>query len=461
MIYRSDSHRRGLGYTLGALPGVIPLPTDAHLLPLEDKQRRELHNELHARPMARIRPPALVVHVAVLNEGITRQQELEHLRMLVGQGEIHLDQLASTFLHLALPGGSLRWERHTEFTSYTLIQPLPPAVLENSAEPDLLTGLIVEPAWLNGIPGRTLAAIELVILEGEVSCITLPSPLVRQFFGEQTVVASLMGRTMHSYAVADFRLRPNGYERILVVVTPDTSETRAGRVATRLLELETYRMLALLGLPVAKEVQAMLPEAERSLADITAAVEDVGRSAQELLDSLEALAARIERAIAKHGYRFAASHAYHALVNSRLTEMREGAIPGTQTIGEFLQRRFGPAMATIQAAADRLGHLSQRIERTGALLRTRVDITLETQNQQLLAKLSRGQELQLKLQRTVEGLSVVAISYYAISLLLYAARAVSAAGIPINPELTVGVLIPLVVWGVWRLTRRIHRNLKL
>ncbi|WP_299429364.1 DUF3422 family protein [uncultured Meiothermus sp.] len=461
MINRSESHRRELGYTQGALPGVIPLPTDTRLLPPEDSERRELHNELHARPMARIRLPALVVHIAVLNEGITRQRELEHLRLLAGQGEIHLDQLASTFLHLALPGGTLRWERHTEFTSYTLVQSLPPAALENTTEPDLLTGLIVDPSWLHGIPGRTLTAIELVLLEGQVISTALPAQQVRQFFAEQAVLASLMGRATHSCAITDFRLRPNGFERILVVATPETSETRAGRITTRLLELETYRMLALRGLPVAKAVQGMLPQAERQLADITAAVEDANRSDQELLDDLEALAARIERAIAQHSYRFAASHAYHALVSARLTEMREGAIPGTQTIGEFLQRRFNPAMATVQAAADRLTALSQRIERTGALLRTRVDITLETQNQQLLAKLSRGQELQFQLQRTVEGLSVVAISYYAVSLMLHGARAARAAGLPIHPEITVGLLIPLVVWGVWRLTRRIHKRLKL
>lgn len=312
MKNRPDSHRRELDFGLEALL----MPTDKLLLPLEDRERRELHNELHARPMMeRIRLPALVVHIAVLNEGTSRQQELEHLRLLVGQGEIHLDQLASTFLHLALPGGTLRWGRHTEFTSYTLVQSLPLAVLAGSGELNLLHGLMVDPAWLHSIPGRTLAAMELVLLEGEVNGTALPQQ-VPQFFAEQTVVASLMGRTTHSCAITDFRLRPNGFERILVVATPETSEIRAGRITTHLLELETYRMLALRGLPVAKTVQGMLPEAERLLADITAAVEDAERSAQELLDELEALAARIERAIAQHSYRFAASHAYHALVSS-------------------------------------------------------------------------------------------------------------------------------------------------
>ncbi|MDP3413414.1 MAG: DUF3422 family protein, partial [Polaromonas sp.] len=139
---------------------------------------------------------------------------------------------------------------------------------------------------------------------------------------------------------------------------------------------------------------------------------------------------------------------------------REQAIPGTQTLGEFLLRRLAPAMATVESAARRLASLSQRIERAGALLRTRVDIAREAQNQQLLAKLARGQQLQLKLQSTVEGLSIAAISYYVVSLLLYLGKAAKAAGVPIHPELAAGAAIPLVLWGVWRLTRRIHSRVE-
>ena len=179
-------------------------------------------------------------------------------------------------------------------------------------------------------------------------------------------------------------------------------------------------------------------------------------SDQELLDTLIALAARIERATVEHAYRFAATQAYSKLVTQRITELREQALPGTQTIGQFMQRRLTPAIATVEATSQRMSYLSARIARASALLRTRVDIQTETQNQQLLEKLTRGQELQLRLQSTVEGLSIAAISYYVISLLLYVTKAGKAAGLPIHPELITGVLVPVVIWVVWRATRRIH-----
>jgi uncharacterized membrane-anchored protein len=264
----------------------------------------------------------------------------------------------------------------------------------------------------------------------------------------------------HSCAITDFVLRDDGFERILVLAAPDTTPSRAGRIAQRLLEIETYRLMALRGLPVAKALAPMLGQAEGALAAITARLEGTEISEQELLHELIALAASVERATAEHMYRFSATQAYDALVRERIGELREKAVPGMQTIGEFMQRRLAPAIATVAAAAQRLASLSQRIERAGALLRTRVDIATEAQNQQLLAKLTRGQEMQLRLQATVEGLSIAAISYYVVSLLLYGAKAAKAAGLRIEPELAAGLCIPLVLWTVWRATRRIHKRLQ-
>jgi len=172
-----------------------------------------------------------------------------------------------------------------------------------------------------------------------------------------------------------------------------------------------------------------------------------------------ALAARVERATAEHGYRFSATRAYDAVVRERIAELRERPLHGTQTVGEFMQRRLSPAIATVEATAQRLTALSERVSRTSALLRTRVDIATETQNQQLLEKLTRGQDLQLRLQSTVEGLSIAAISYYVVSLLLYGAKALKFAGVPIQPELAAGLMIPLVLWGVWKTVQRIHDKL--
>jgi uncharacterized membrane-anchored protein len=431
----------------------------AEFLPPDDALRRELHDEVHARPPARIRLPALLIYVAVLNEGVGRADELAHLRHLPGQQDLTLAELHASFVLLDLPGAQLQWERHSEFTRYALVQALPAHASAGAMDPALLRTLVVGAEWWRHIPGRTLVAIKLAMVHGELSDAQSALLAGRHWFSERSVVASLLGGG-HSCVITDFQLRPTGFERMLVIAPEDTSATRAGRISQRLLELETYRLMALRGLPVAKALAPLLGQAETELAQITARLEDVAVSDQELLDRLTALAARVERTTAEHGYRFAATQAYHAIVQQRIAELREKPIPGTQTVGEFMQRRLSPAIATVASTAQRLASLSQRIERAGALLRTRVDIATEAQNQQLLAKLTRGQELQLQLQSTVEGLSIAAISYYVVSLLLYGFKAAQKAGLPLNPELAAGLSIPLVLWAVWRTVRRIHARLQ-
>jgi uncharacterized membrane-anchored protein len=429
-------------------------------LPPDDALRIELHNEVHARPPARIRLPALVVFVAVFNEGVTRAQECEHLRRLPEQDGLVPADLQGNFLRLRLPGCTLKWERHTEFSRYFLVQALPEGAALGACDPELLSHLVLPPDWLAAIPGRTLAAINLAMLHGDLNEPQKTLALARTWLGEHAVVASQMGNNGHSLVVTDFMLRENGFERMLVVAPADTTETRAGRVSQRLLEIETYRLMALRGLPVAKQLGPLLSESERQLANITAQMENKSATDEELLGTLVALAAGVERATSEHAYRFSATRAYDTLVAQRIAELRERPIPGTQTVGEFMQRRLSPAIATVAATSQRLASLSERISRASALLRTRVDIATEAQNQQLLEKLTRGQALQLRLQATVEGLSIAAISYYVVSLLYYGIKAVKAGGVPINAEIATGAAIPLVLGAVWYTTRRIHKKLR-
>ncbi len=428
-------------------------------LPPDTDGRLALHNEVHARPSARIRLPALVVYLAVLNEGVSREQECAHLRTLPGQQHLTVDDLAEHFLRLRYDTHTVKWERHSEFTRYSIVQPLSDQALLGSCDPELLPSLRVPADWLQGIPGRTIAAIKLVMLHGDLSQTEATLQAGRTWLGDHSLVASVMGNHGHSWALTDFQVRDSGFERMLVIAPESTTETRAGRISQRLLELETYRLMALRGLPEAKALMPTLAATERELADITAQIEHGSESDPELLNHLATLAARVEQAIANHAYRFAATEAYHGIVGQRIAELRERAIPGTQTVGEFMNRRLSPAMATVSATARRLASLSERITRATSLLRTRVDIATETQNQQLLEKLTKGQDLQLRLQSTVEGLSIAAISYYVVSLMLYVGKAAKAAGAPINPEMLAGAAIPLVLWAVWHTTRRIHEKL--
>ena len=435
----------------------------SRFLPQEDALRRELHNEVHARPSARVRLPALIVYVAVLNAGVSREQEWEHLRLLPGHADLSLESLQGNFLRLRCDHFTVKWERHTEFTRYSIVQSLPENADWGADGPALAPHVATGTEWLRGLPGQTIGAIHLGMLQTDLADPDLMAK-AQAWLGEGTVLASRMGNTTeglpHSCILTHFQIGADGFERMLVLAPDGTTEARAGRISQRLLELETYRLMALRGLPVAKNLSAMLSAAETQLADITGLLESKGETDQALLDLLVSLAARIERATAEHGFRFSATRAYDTLVSQRLAELRERPISGTQTLGEFMQRRLSPAMATVQATEKRLASLAERVSRSSALLRTRVDIATEAQNQVLLEKLTKGQALQLRLQSTVEGLSIAAISYYVVSLLLYGAKALHAAGMPIQPEVAVGVLVPFVLWGVWRTTRKIHEKLK-
>lgn len=426
-----------------------PIAADSSVLPPADPLRMDLHDEVHARPSPHIRIPARVTLIAVLGDGVDAQAEWAHLLTLPGLPHPAQDASMNGFLSAKLPHASLHWERHTEFTRYTIF------------ESPVREGASAVPAdWCRRIPGRLIAALQIDLVEQDISDAPGALTWATSRMAGNPVVASRMGAEPgHSIAVTNFRVERDGFERMLVLCPPGTSRTRAGRIAQRLLEIEVYRMMALLGLPVAKHLSRDLHDWEAALASVSARLESRTASEAELLDELIHVAAGVERAMAEHQYRFGATRAYDAIVQQRLAELREKPIPGTPTLGEFMRRRLSPAIGTVNSVAARLDALSERIERVGGLLRTRVDIATEVQNQQLLARLTRGQELQLKLQATVEGLSIAAISYYVISLLMYGAKALSSLGLPLKSEIVGGLMIPPVLWAVWWTTKRIHARL--
>jgi len=204
-------------------------------------------------------------------------------------------------------------------------------------------------------------------------------------------------------------------------------------------------MLALLALPLARDLGAPITASERKLADITEALV-TARSADEpeLLESLTRLAAETESREARTLYRFSAAEAYDALVQRRIAELREGRMEGMQTLQEFMERRLAPAMNTCRAMAARQDALSRRVARATQLLSTRVDLTREQQNQVVLANMDRRAQLQLRLQETVEGLSVAAITYYIVGLVAYVAKGLKAGGLHLDVDLVTGIAIPVV-----------------
>jgi uncharacterized membrane-anchored protein len=285
----------------------------------------------------------------------------------------------------------------------------------------------------------------------------------QRWLGDDPLIGAKMGRSAsgesHSQLISTLRIDAQGYERILIIAEPEMSPSRAGRIAQRVLELETYRMMALISLPIAKSLSAKLAQIEVQLVNITQRLENEIDSDEIILRDLVKLAVQVESATAEHSYRFSAARAYNAIVLERISEMREKPIPGIQTVGEFMQRRLAPAMATVNATANRLANLAERVARASALLRTRVEIASEQHNRQLLEKLTRGQELQLRLQSTVEGLSIAAITYYVVSLALYIAKTLKAMGINLNPEVFAGLMIPFVLYFSRKTIQKIHQQI--
>jgi uncharacterized membrane-anchored protein len=259
----------------------------------------------------------------------------------------------------------------------------------------------------------------------------------------------------------DFAIQADGFSRF-VLRDVDMRAQQAGRLAQRVMEIETYRMMALLGLPAARAVSAALDDIEAELATLAERMVDgeaPAGSEQDLLEQITRQAARLEKLSLDNGYRFSASKAYHRLVKARIEELRESRIEGAPTVEEFMDRRLTPAMNTCEAVAARQEALGRRIANVNDLLRTRVGIVQEMQNRQILQSMDRRAAQQLRLQQAVEGLSVAAISYYVIGLLGYAGKAIKGLGVPLNPDVATGALVPVVALAVWLSLRRMHKRM--
>jgi uncharacterized membrane-anchored protein len=259
----------------------------------------------------------------------------------------------------------------------------------------------------------------------------------------------------------DFQIHADGFARMVLFVGSVTPR-RTGRIVQQLLEIETYRMAAMLGLPAARQAGSALSDAERDLAELAQAIRSADRSSEAaLLDRLTTLAGQVEGQYAATHSRFSATKAYFELVDRRILDIRESRLAGQQTIAEFMDRRLSPARSTCEWAVRRQTALSERVSRMSNLLRTRVEIEQQQSSQDLLSAMNRRQGLQLKLQSTVEGLSVAAITYYLTGLVHHVSEGLEEHGWPYSVSTTTAAAVPLIALVVWLFMRRLHRRLKL
>ncbi|MEY4882559.1 MAG: hypothetical protein RIS34_413 [Pseudomonadota bacterium] len=417
-------------------------------------QRAALHNEIHARPPQALAAPLAISHVVMVCDAAQREASRAHVAALLRDLHLPLPDAQSSHFRMDLGQFHLRWELHTEFVTWTFLCPLPTEQFDER-EPERALSAVPQD-WFAGLPGDCLSSLHLWVLSTHALG---TAALVKHVLLEDTLVASTVaGGAGEVYT--DFAIHADGFSR-MVLLAGKLSPRRLGRLVQRLLEIETYRMAALLGLPAAREASSILSSAERELAELASAIRSATRDDEPLLlDRLTKLAGEVESQHAATHSRFSASAAYFELVDKRISDIDESVLPGMQTIGEFMDRRLTPARSTCEWATRRQDALSQRVSRISNLLRTRVEIEQQQSSQALLFTMNQRQDMQLKLQATVEGLSVAAITYYIVGLVSYLAKGASKLGWPWSPESSAALAIPVVAFGVWWSLRRLHQQIK-
>ncbi|MEO0830932.1 MAG: DUF3422 domain-containing protein, partial [Pseudomonadota bacterium] len=375
-------------------------------MPLSDHPLRyELANELHARPFPTLRAPCHAVFFAIKPEADAARRDKDvdraHLIALLDRMGATHPKPGATHYFGDLGRHKIKWECHTEFSTYTIFTD---GVAERPFDPATFD---VFPAdWLADAPGHRLTSA-LIRIEKQAGTEQEMIAKASSWLVSESLAVS---RVLDDAAImaGDFRIDSAGHLRFAIFVNDTGGPGRLGRLVTRLTEIETYKTMSMLGLPRARELNRLMGPLDQQLTDLVASMTPDMTRPEESLRSLLDIAAELETLRAKSTFRFGATNAYLALVQERLTTLRERQFNGRQTFSEFMARRFDPAMRTIQSMERRLEAMAERANRAGELLRTRVDVERQAQNQELLESMDRRAALQLRLQKTVEGLSVVA-----------------------------------------------------
>ena len=396
----------------------------------------QVTDELNARPFPRFALPTAIFRLCLSGE--------EGFASLAAILSAHLpdvdwhDEAQPRLVRARRDGVQYNIERHTEFVSLTII--------DEKAE--------------HGSPARHLPEDWLAAIDAQIVVAVDCQCGVRGQARDSWVCASRLEGGLADLFF-DFKVAEDGHTKIALDFDADADIRDIGRIALQVVEIETYRSFAAIGLPRARAAQAHLADiAARVPADGDAmhpqnAAGDADAAAR--FTTLSALAGELERIWRETSFRFSACEAYWALVQGRLASLHETAFDNRITVGGFLERRLSPAIATYLSTEKRRHDLADQVGNMTALLQTRIELGLQRQNADLLASLNTAAARQLRLQHTVEGVSTVAISYYLVNLLNYPLAWVLAQMPQIEPVLAQSALVVIVMPLVWLSIRRLLR----
>lgn len=364
-----------------------------------DPLRRELVEEMHLRPSPAVTVPARIVQILSLIEPDASATALDHAEKLGidtgperGRRNGTVDRDGVRFL----------WERHSEAATLTAI--VDETVASDAAHRAMDT--------LLAMPGRVLRAIKVDIVGDAEQARTLCRS--RALDAPETVSGRIGAIQFWSNFTLD---ETDGFGR-LVILSREADRNDLGRVIQQLEELGNYRNLALLGLPVVRKRGDELLRLEQGIGEVISGLSTSGND-REVLALLVDAAVDAARLRSDTAFRLGATQAYGEIVSDRLRALHPEPVDGFQSLGEFNNRRLLPALRTCANFSQRIDQLIERIAFASSLLRTRIETELHWQNGELLRSLGETGRAQLHLQRLVEGLSVFAVGYYALSLVGY------------------------------------------
>ena len=390
---------------------------------------RQVTDELNARPFPRFALPTAIFRLCLSGDAA-----FDGLRDILSDTLPQIDwdnEGQSRLIRARHDEVQFNIERHTEFVSLTIIDE---RVESGSAAQYLPSD------WLEKNRGEVVVAVDCqcslrgAAREGWTCASQLENGLADGFF--------------------DFKVAEDGHTKIALDFAPDSDVRDVGRIALQVVEIETYRSFAAIGLNRARAAQAQLADiAARVPPSISAA----GSADGERFELLSQLTGELEDVWRRTSFRFAACTAYWDLVTARLASLQEQAYDSRITIGGFLERRLQPAIATYQSTERRRHDLAEQIAAMTGLLQTRIELDMQQQNADLLASLNHSAARQLRLQHTVEGVSTVAISYYLVNLLRAPAAWVLARQPALDPLIVNMALVAITVPLVWLTIRRLLR----
>jgi uncharacterized membrane-anchored protein len=413
-------------------------------------QRQALTDEMHVRRFPPFSAPARVFQIVVVTTDEPIDAPWQHAVELLTHFGLH-PPAKGKYLNAQLGRLAFSWEKHSEFATYSFIDPEP------FAEPfDAPVMESLPHHWIAELPGKTLRATQIALLSSQ-SPEPTDSQLASWFSTGELVCCDVMGGEARIWS--NFLLNSNGLGRLLIHDRKLAGTGDPSRLVRRLQEIGNYRNMALLGLPVAQHFSPALSDLDRRLAAVSREISVGAGPDQELMQRISKLAADLASLAAETSYRMSATKAYAQLVKDRMSGLDVVRIPGHQTLVEFTERRLTPAVRTCESFSQRTEALSQHAAWASSLMRMRIETALEHQNRDLLDSMNRRAQMQLKLQQTVEGLSVIAISYYAIGILGYVFKAVSHYEPNLDPTFLSGIAAPFVVLGAWLLLRKMHHRL--